>query len=243
MFRVRSLKKFPTSVQGSGIDGVMRALSTLTLVLFLTLRGAAQDAPLVVALKHIEAENAVRQAHELLEKEVSDITILADARSNQIYLLHENPKVTELLKQFFQAIDLPGEKVGMTFVGLNYITAEEALKSAEKVFGKELKGARAVLCERTNRILIGGTKEGRRQLEAFLVALDRQPRQIQVRTVITRVKKDAEGREIRTVLSQPTIVLQDGKHGVIMSGSDDESLELKVTATVIEPGQGPKLTD
>ena len=82
---------------------------------------------------------------------------------------------------------------------------------------------------------------GRRRVEGFLLGLDRQPRQIRVRTVLTRVTRDGEGREVRTVLSQPTLFLEDGKTGVIMSGAArGESVEVQVTATVIDPPGGER---
>ena len=92
-----------------------------------------------------------------------------------------------------------------------------------------------MLCKKSNRILIGGPTVGRHKLETFLLALDRQPRQIQVRTVITRVVRDEQGREVRTVLSQPTITVADGKQGVIMSGANPgESLQVQITATILD---------
>ena len=218
-------------------------LCTLLLVLCLPSVGWAEEQVRTVALKYIEAEAAVEQAQAALGNEITKVTIVADARSNRVYLLHENPKVTKLLEQFLQAIDLPGEPVGMTFVTLNYIAASAALDAAHKAFGEQLEGARAVLCEKTNRILIGGTDLGRRKLESFLVALDRQPRQIRVRTVITKVTKDDDGRGLRTALSQPTIIIQDGEQGVIMTGSDGESLGSGVTASVIEEARGARRGD
>lgn len=214
---------------------MMKTLPTLFLLLCIASVTLAEKPPRFMDLQHIDAEDAVTQAQAALGKEITDVTIVADARSNRVYLFHENPEVIELLEQFLLAIDLPGKAVGMTVLVLNYIVAEDALAAANKAFGKELEGARAVLCKKSNRILIGGPTVGRHKLETFLLALDRQPRQIQVRTVITRVVRDEQGREVRTVLSQPTITVADGKQGVIMSGANPgESLQVQITATILD---------
>ena len=193
--------------------------------------------PRFVSLEHIAVESAVEDAHEVLGAELEDVMIVADVQTNRAAILHENPKVAEVVETFLRAIDIPGPSVGMTFVTLNYVEGAEALAAARKVFGAELEGARAVLCRRANRVLIGGTKAARTRMEAFLVALDRPPRQIQIQSVITRVEKDGEGREVRSVLSQPRLIVQDGQGGLILSkGPDGELLEIKITARVIEPG-------
>ena len=89
-------------------------------------------------------------------------------------------------------------------------------------------------CQRMNRLVLGGPRAARAQLEQFLIALDQAPRQIQLRAVISKVERDEKGRELRTVLSQPSVILQDGKSALIMSEDGQETLELKITATVLE---------
>ena len=142
----------------------MKTLPTLFLLLCIASVTLAEEPPRFMDLQHIDAEDAVTQAQAALGKEITDVTIVADARSNRVYLFHENPKVIELLEQFLLAIDLPGKAVGMTVLVLNYIVAEDALAAANKAFGKELEGARAVLGKKSNRIPIRVPPGGRHKL-------------------------------------------------------------------------------
>ena len=194
----------------------------------------------MVGLKNVTVGDAVTRVHEALGEEISNVLILGNERTNQIVISHRDGRTAELLERFFLAIDLPEKPVGITIVSLQYIPAAEALEALHKALGEEMAEARAVLCERSNRILIGGTEAGRRRIEAFLVALDRQPPQIQIRTVLTKVEKDEMGREVRTVLSQPTVTVQSGKPGVIMTSTGGgSSLELELVATIVDL-EGPR---